>query len=378
VDLSPSERAINLELVQFLAATNFELKRKKAVEGHRGNQIQEVLPSSGDGKIALFLRASHFTFMNVDDPSKLCDAIVKCRRSEYADSLEVFTKRVKQTVWLHKQVAACDRFSKFISRVKEHKLGDREVSRALEKIIATGLAEYHEDDWKEFYREENTDITKVKDPLPEKPSKDQNTTHGVSHLTREQFELRTVISKLNSDVEETLHQKRSLRFFKHILSLQKDEFNCSACGISLNVAQVHVMGHCGHLLGEECCSSSDCPVSGCSGYNREYQKLSALSLIKSHSEECSEYGSKIDSIIELITWIKDVKNELTLVFAHWSESTDQLQAALTKHNIPFSDLRKEATSSKTLQHFQNQTAPKGKRVSKVLIMNIGDANASGR
>ncbi|PMD26751.1 hypothetical protein NA56DRAFT_697990 [Hyaloscypha hepaticicola] len=65
----------------------------------------------------------------------------------------------------------------------------------------------------------------------------------------------------------------------------------------------------------------------------------------------------------------------------WSESIDKLEEALVAakeallaEKVPFSDLRKEATSSKTLQHFQNGTPPKkGAKVSQVLIMNISDA-----
>ncbi len=66
--------------------------------------------------------------------------------------------------------------------------------------------------------------------------------------------------------------------------------------------------------------------------------------------------------------------EMLNIFAQWSDSTDKLEEALVAAKVPFSDPRREATSSKTLQHFQNGTPPKkGAKVSQVLIMNIGDA-----
>ena len=89
---------------------------------------------------------------------------------------------------------------------------------------------------------------------------------------------------------------------------------------------------------------------------------------------CSEHGSKIDEIIKLGQSIVGEKKEKVRIFAQWSESIDNLEEALLAEKVPFSDLRKEATSSKTLQHFQNVTPPKkGAKVSQVLIMNIGDA-----
>jgi hypothetical protein len=47
---------------------------------------------------------------------------------------------------------------------------------------------------------------------------------------------------------------------------------------------VKVMGQCGHLLGRECCAENDCPVFGCSAYNRDNQKLDGSSLIQSASQ----------------------------------------------------------------------------------------------
>ena len=382
VDLSPSERAIYLELLQFLAATEFILKRGKSAKGDRSDQIQEVVPSSGDGKPALFLRASQFTFPGVRDTSELCDMIVVRRKHELQAYSDQFKKNLKQTIWLHKQDPECSRFRKFTARVESHKLGDVEVSKQLEQYISKALARYHKDDWQKFYRKKGTNIEKCKeaDTLPEYPT-NEKATGGHSHLTRVASENRTIISKLNNVVEEIINQTRALRFFENILLIQRGaELVCARCGVTdLTPAIVKVMGQCGHLLGLECCKDNDCPVSGCSAYNREYQKLHGSTLVGSRLQWCSEHGSKIDEIIKLVRSIVNEKKEKDLIFAQWSESTDKLEEALVAAKVPFSDLRKEATSSKTLQHFQNGTPPKkGAKVSEVLIMNIGDANASGR
>src|SRR3984957_18161627 len=82
VDFSASERAIYLELLQFLAATDFVYKRGKSAKGDRDDQIQQVVSKSGDGKPALFLRASHFTFLGAQNTEQLCDMIVARRRNQ--------------------------------------------------------------------------------------------------------------------------------------------------------------------------------------------------------------------------------------------------------------------------------------------------------
>ncbi len=380
VDLSPSERAIYLELLQFLAATDFILKRAKSAKGDRSDQIQEVVPSSGDGKPALFLRASQFTFPGVKDTSELCDKIIVRREDELQAHSDQFRTNLKQTIWLHKQEPECSRFEKFIARVESHKLGDIEVSKQVEQHILKAKARYHKDDWQQFYRKKGTDIAKCKSTLPEYPTSEK-ATGGHSHLTRVASDIRTLIGRLSNDVEEIINQTRALRFFQNILLVQRGvKLVCARCGIArVTPVEVKVMGQCGHLLGLECCKDNDCPVSGCHAYNREYQKLHGSTLVGSRLQRDSNHGSKIDEIVKLVRSIVNEQKEKVLVFAQWSESTNKLEEALVAAEIPFSDLRKQATSSKMLQHFQNGTPPKkGAKVSQVLIMNIGDANASGR
>jgi hypothetical protein len=380
VDFSASERAIYLELLQFLAATDFVYQRGKPAKGDRDDQIQQVISKSGDAKPALFLRASHFTFLGAQNTEQLCDMIVARRRDQVQAAVDEFELHLKQTYWLHRQVPDCKRFDNFKSRVTTRKLGDLQVCQSLKKSLAKAAQKYRKGDWRQFYRKPGTDVEKVKNSLPAYPE-GKNNTHGVYHIPQMEFELRTWVTKLNSDIEEIINQKRALRFFQNILSFQRiTSFVCAHCGISgLKPGEVKVMGQCGHLLGLECCEDNDCPVSGCSAYNRDYQKLNGFSLVQSSSQWCSEHGSKIDAIIKKIQWIIDVKDEKALIFAQWTQSTDKLEEALVAAKIPFSDLRREQTSSKILQHFQNGTPTSvGGKVAKVLIMNIGDANASGR
>jgi len=399
VDLSASELAIYLELLQHLAATDFVLKRAKSskkssekpFKNDRADQIDEVITSTGDAIPALFLRASHFTSQPPpENVSDFCYVIMRLRKMQYEAWLTIFDDDLRRAFWLYKCVeierksgeAPCNKFPNFEKRVREHKLGDPDVSKDLESRLEKAPGKYHKEDWRRWYRKPGTKI-KASDlnPLPLLPT-GQNTSHGVTHITRMAFELRTWVTKLNTVVEEITKQKRALRFFENILYIQRNNiFACAHCGTTgLSATEVRVMGGCGHLLAKECCSGDDvCPVLCCGSFNREYQKLAGSDLGQVGSEQCSKYGSKMDAIRNLIEGITQTSDDKILVFVQFSQSTIKLEEALETAQIPFSDLRKETTSSKVLQSFQNGTSPcKGGQPSRVLIMNIGDANASGR
>jgi hypothetical protein len=95
------------------------------------------------------------------------------------------------------------------------------------------------------------------------------------------------------------------------------------------------------------------------------------------ADSCSAHGSKLDAVVTLTKDI-EAKEEYGLIFCQHHESTDKLAEALTVAGISYADLRKEATSSDVLEAFQNETEQKHGAKARVMILNIGDANASGR
>jgi SNF2 family DNA or RNA helicase len=389
VDQSPSEQAIYLELVQHLAATDFIIVRINPSEGDRAKQIQDVASGSGDGKPALFMRASHFTF-EADKENKsasdLCKAIMENREAERDETLASIERELKRTYWLHVRVdldrkdgePPCHHFTSFRNRISTNQLGDLPTTKRLSEAIVRAVKGYNQNDWKIYYRAVGSKIDDKN--LPEYPT-GQNASHGVTHVTRMAFELRTWATRITKFTTRLVRQERSLRFIENVRHVQcGDPLSCSHCGISnLQPADVKVMAQCGHLLAVNCCSGNDCPVNGCNAFNREYQKIIGSGFGQAKFDSCSKHGSKMDAVLELIQQIIEDKNEKVLVFIQHKQSTDKLEAALTAAGIAYSDLRKETTSSDVLDSFQRSNAPKnGRKPSKVLILNIGDANASGR
>jgi hypothetical protein len=396
IDLSPSERAIYLELVQFLAATDFVIVRTNDKAGDRNRQIHDVVHGSGDGKPALFMRASHFSFGGylgeandeTDDgagPAKLLQEIIHARDGEYKELVARFKKLLRKTYWLHEQVeleleegqAPCKQYVGVSERIQAHDFGDLNTTKALSKLVREAPIAYREDDWRFYYRPSGSKA-KDGDSLPEYPT-GNNTTHGVTHVTRMQFELRTAATELNKVTVQLVKQARSRRFVNNIAIIQADEaLVCSHCSRGgLQAADVKLMAQCGHLLAAACSVQNDCPVNGCNAHNRDYQKMIGSSFGESTSDTCSAHGSKLDTMIQICKRIKFLE-EFGLIFVQHEQSTASLKKALKAGGIAYADLSKESTASNVLENFQNRKAKKGEELATVLILNIGDANASGR
>lgn len=105
--------------------------------------------------------------------------------------------------------------------------------------------------------------------------------------------------------------------------------------------------------------------------------MAVSSLNIGHSARNSQHGTKMDAICKLIKRI--AADEKILVFAQYDQSIDKLVKTLVSAGIPHSDLRTEETSADTLDAFQNSlpTEENG-QASRVLILNIGEANPAGR
>ncbi|KAE9378131.1 hypothetical protein N431DRAFT_328897 [Stipitochalara longipes BDJ] len=387
IDQSPSEKAIYLELLQHLAATDFMIVRNNDRTGDRAKQIRDVVHGSGDGKPALFMRASHFTVDNyeTEDVASLLQAVILSRDKEVNRLKVDFQIQLKKTYWLDVEVdrehreegkLACDYYIKLRDRIIDNNLGDLESAKFASELLKKAPKKYHQDDWKAFYRPLGSKANEDH-PMPEYPSGD-NDTHGVAHITRMAFELRTAATHLNKIMIRFVKEKRSLRFVRNIAAIQgASNLSCAHCGVTdLDPANVLLMTECGHLLASTCAMSNDCPVNGCSAYNRAYQKMNGSEFGSTTSDSCSTHGTKLDAIVELIKTF-EAKNEFGLIFCQYHQTTDKLEDALKSAGVPYADLRKEATSSKVLEAFQNGTTGKGKKKARVMILNIGDANASG-
>ena len=143
-----------------MAATDFIIQKAGSTRGDRVDQIDEVIAKGGDGKPALFLRASHFTFLGAQYTSSVSDEIVRCRKDEYDQFVEGLVKHLRQTYWLCKKEQAGSPsyalWSKWKATFEEGNSGDAEVDQQVINLVQNTMRNYNYEQWTEFYRPEGT------------------------------------------------------------------------------------------------------------------------------------------------------------------------------------------------------------------------------
>ncbi|KAI9744010.1 MAG: hypothetical protein M1818_002744 [Claussenomyces sp. TS43310] len=381
-----AERALYLELVQILAATNFSIKKGRAnVDNDRARRIHELVGSSDSATEALLKCASHFTLEDLNDGSttalQACDVIVAVRQKQYIKLKAAFESKLMQTEWLCRTTELpCIQYTNWKRSIDENNLGDRETADEIKALYQNAERNFKENHGRIFYVTAEKAKTKDKNELRRIMPEPGNT-----HI----LELRNRVADLGNLRRELLARKRALRFFKSVRLLQRlyserseqviqATCSCSVCHKKHGSSQsFSVQTLCGHIICDTCVShrtpESTCGVSGCGAVNKDYQVLSAHELGKDDDHVGKHYGKKIESLVSLIKNID--KTEQVLVFVQFPDLMKKINTAFEDHNISFTELRTAKIQSSELNAFQHGDKKMGKK--QVLILNLGDASASG-
>jgi SNF2 family DNA or RNA helicase len=118
-----------------------------------------------------------------------------------------------------------------------------------------------------------------------------------------------------------------------------------------------------------------CMPSRCSARNSHHHKISASDLLQGGNPDSSAGNGKISDIIKLIN-DQIPQDEKVLVFVQFPKLLKKVQAALSSSNIRFCDLDSGFGSSKVLAEFKRGVD--NSESARVMLLNIGDASASGR
>lgn len=397
VDLTASEKAIFLELMQRLAAANFENRRTRHTDSNMDNLIDEALAGCADVIQALLLRASYFEISGNKKNGtafSACQLIVEQRQKEYVRLRDDLIEELQKAEWLNRQkTQQCDQLDNWKKRVASNHYGDGESTSEVVRLINRVEEEYHEDDWVYFYREKETDKNKDGNGmlLPLRPEGWSEST-STKHLKKKVAALRVATTELSRKADGFVNHIRSLRFFQALRAIQLHGTGgmliCSKCSSSIaRPDQATLLTKCGHLVCNTTChqaNNESCPVPTCHALNRSYQKIPGQELghDDSHSGKVSN-GSKIDEIVELF---KDLpEGEKVLLFIQFDNLHEKVKDALERADIHYADLNSGSGAAKatTLTKFQDDKVTKTKtdgslRKANVLILNIGDASASGR
>lgn len=389
VRLPPTEYAMYLELTHRMVALMFDIKYKKHTGSDSLLRMRQVVLDCLDGREAMLIRASTFQVEEIGsggqsaqlkEAKEIAREILDARKECLTLLKANIHDELKRAHWLQKnKTAECGNFTKWGQRVeKGEEYGDSDTSISLGSLIRETRESSKDEDWKDFYRDplDNQD-TRL---LPPKP--DGMCEEGVyGHLHKSVSDLRNSTTRLSTMGGEYMTQMRSLRFFQAICDIQNATLPCvnlvcSGCKLEgLTPEEVTILSKCGHLVCNLNCLAAvrkydgDCTVKGCQAVSRSIQFLPAEDVTLAGPAAKSLHGKKLDEIVQLIQDIP--ADEKVLVFVQFDHLVKKIEEALDTSQVPFLTL-KGATQT-ALTRFQTSASN-----AKVLILNIGDASASGR
>lgn len=441
VKQSASEAAMYMELNDHVMAHDFVLTGIRFAEDDKAKQIKAASSGCEDGKVALFLRASYFGITSgkkeapmvdpsdpdveteepevqeepldvhnddaedaeileenvqvVEEPVEIlasnallmCEKIANIRSNEYQQTLTQVSSELMKGYWLMKMGDqtndSCDQFKNWLGRATKNLVGDHETTNDIRRVYEQVIRDYHPKVWMRFFRKAD-DKNKERDSLPTYPI-GNNMSTGKTHLTCLVANSRQSTSSLNRLCENLVVRKRSLRVFQMVRNIQQGmAMECSKCCKKTPPSDLTLLGHCGHLLCGKCGVTSYCGVmqddDECNAAVAGYQRIPCASLgVQSASDVSSEFGSKMDTIVNLISGKLQVgataigPDDRVLVFVHFNDTFLKLQEALKAAKITHACLA-GSKASNILKDFQDIR----KSSVQVLIMIIGDQSASGR
>lgn len=206
--------------------------------------------------------------------------------------------------------------------------------------------------------------------------KKKSAQHG--HLPVNVAALSDSVANLNELRSSLINQVRLVRVSQTVLRVHThDALDCDSCGYNFESRDLEVLSRCGHIFCGECFLSiidnNQCSVPQCFATARSYQMMSGCDLARKALEPSD--GAKPAAILALIQRIVQ-KNEKVIVFAQNLRALDHLKANLKKEAITCTDLhnaKQEEQKATALMSFAKEN-----NKFMVLLLNIGDASASGR
>ncbi|KAK9448197.1 uncharacterized protein V1518DRAFT_419949 [Limtongia smithiae] len=389
--LTLAERAIYLELDHHLKAQEMKIMRRGVrTFSDRERRLNKATGDAQSAKEALLKCSSHFDLYrdtsehmaNAQDESitaeKECGVVLKERSRELNECRdELLSSLIVAEETLHllekKYEVTSSPYSDWKYRLKQNSVGDMLVTKELLELV--NLASHHADI---YLRSGKRDWIKSK--------------HVERHASEVDllFELSDLMHAIRRSEKEYVFRKRSARFFQSILHLQQfgtdggqsaaESVNCGRCSsIVTNVDDLAMLSSCGHMgcaaCVNACVHQEQCFMSGCNQVAKRSNIITRRSLLDttdSVSSSRSHYGSKIMTVIDVITKVIPQEDRV-LLFVQFPDLTERVRDALDEHGVNFLQIT-GATRQKTdaLDEFQDPNSE-----ARVLLLNVADESASG-
>ncbi|MCJ1382603.1 hypothetical protein MMC17_005716 [Xylographa soralifera] len=216
---------------------------------------------------------------------------------------------------------------------------------------------------------------------------------GKKEIEKAAKALRDQKEELHKKATEYVARKRMLRFFLSLHQIRQwvssgdFEQHCAHPPVR-HIAELHLLGQCGHIRCQTCLnigsiSGSVCGVQGCTAGALDYHINHAEDLIPGETNVKGPvyYGKKIEDIIKMIRQIRDQNGQI-LLFVQFVDMMATLAGAFQASDITFSTITGESKDAKRedkmMQEFKDGAKDKmGMPKVTVLMLNAGSACAAG-
>ncbi|KAF4616202.1 hypothetical protein G7Y89_g15204 [Cudoniella acicularis] len=386
------EFAMYQEFQQRLALMNFDSSLRPRLANNDSHKLYKLaVDKCKDLREGLLLLATHARPFEHEGEEKdvitACARIYEIRKWEAGQMRDKISKKLRKAVWLERnqeEGVVCTKFKDFQDMVDINYYGDKECMDTLNELIKEAKKGYKYEDWKEFFRDDDGEVlvkgltAEEMDDMPMRPS-GQVEFGNNKHLSQSELALRLTSIELNRLCELYVDHIRSFRFLGAIQNVRTMANTCSSCQTkNLDKNKFTLLTRCGHVVCNTPCSvdqEGNCPV--CYSLNQQYQKLAGSHLYsKTDRSAITKYGQKI---CDLVTLIKSFpEDDKVVLFVQFPNILEKVLGALEESGIDFMDLTSTGDPSRKLMCFQkNEGVKKGTPGAKVLVLNIGDATASG-
>ncbi|KAF2711037.1 hypothetical protein K504DRAFT_532750 [Pleomassaria siparia CBS 279.74] len=200
-----------------------------------------------------------------------------------------------------------------------------------------------------------------------------------------------VLTAIRGLIGEYVGRLRSLRYFQSIRCLQLAQTNnigtamssCHKCKNNVAVAQLFLVGPCGHIgcttcVGEaiEAGHGDTCPIVGCQcpALLAAAHKATELGSEDPSTRTGKHYGKKLESIVQLINNIP--KDDQVLLFVQFEDLLEKCKEIFADKGVRYYAISSKSgkNASEEMTNFQLHTGASKK---KVLILNLADETAAG-
>jgi hypothetical protein len=313
--------------------------------------MRNALYGHTSGEEALLWRAAHFQYdlaikadelkISWETSNSVCDPIIDVRVRNYKayfDELER-TLKLAEVLQRKEETKDCPQYEDFKKSVENGFFGDQEVTDTILKMIRDAETSSEGSQLTDFYRNKGDKRAERQhlEVFREFSSPGNIRSRG-KEMPSEVYYLRTAVTKLRTQAAELVRRRRALRISRVVKRCQnqfnkENAFYCAGCAAQA-IANIFIVWQCGHQICLTCkgLPGDACPVNGCNATSTGFQPISGSEFSTRDPEEngavqFSDYGQKIEQLLNLITYIKNSK-ECALVFVQNMKAIEKIGEAL--------------------------------------------------